>query len=142
MPDNEEIIEVEENEEEPIVDPSWSDEPEPDEHAKFKDLYEIDLGNDECSYCILSSFNDVIFLENFELDNYTANNTVGTLPSDCVPSTNIYLPCVISETSTAITILKIDTNGNLSIPSSHSSAILHTLGLTFNICANYFNKED
>lgn len=128
-------------EEEPVVDPTWGDEPEANEHAKFRNIYIITDTNNNSIPCIFSALNDVIFLRNFTLTNYTGNATFATLPTDLRPTIVAYLPCVISSgNDLAITFITINTNGTMSIPSSHTSAILHTAYHSFNLSPDFFTE--
>ena len=82
---------------EPTVDPSWGDAPDLNEHAKFKNIYEITLNSTTVGYCLYTSLNDVVFLSNFNLTNYTALDSFGTLPSDCTPITDIFMPIIVND---------------------------------------------
>lgn len=126
--------------EEPVVDPSWSDAPETNEHARFRDIYEILDGSNVICYCIYTSLNDVIFLEDITIQNYTADSALGTMASDCIPSIDQYITCVVDDgTNFTLTYCKIDSTGQISIPVSYVSATIHLRGLSYNNCANYFN---
>lgn len=129
-------------EQEPVVDPSWSDTPEPNEHARFKDIYEIVDNNTAVGYCIISALNDVIFLNDFTLTNYTSNTTFGTLNSNCIPDTQAYIPVIVNDGTNIInTYLIISTSGEIALPDSYSSVTIYTKRLSFNNCANYFDPS-
>lgn len=127
-------------EQEPVVDPSWSDTPEANEHARFKNIYDITLNNTNVGYCILSALNDVIFLNNFTVANYTAGDTFGELLDACIPDSITYIPVVIDDGTNMLNSYVIVSNiGEMSLPDSYTSATIFLKRLSFNNCPNYFN---
>lgn len=126
--------------EEPIVDPSWGDAPDKNEHAKFKNIYEITLNNSAVGYCLYTSLNDVVFLTNYSLFNYTAGDSFGELNTNCIPDYDIYLPIIVNDgTNKLNTYCHINTSGEMSLPDSYTAVDVYLIGLEFNNCANYFS---
>ena len=125
---------------EPTVDPSWGDAPDKNEHAKFKNIYEITLNNSAVGYYLFSALNDIIFLTNFTLTNYIANDVFGELNTNACPNYDIYIPIIVNDGSNLInTYCYINSQGEMTLPNSYSNVDIYLIGISFNISANYFS---
>lgn len=87
--------------------------------------------------CILTLDNIVTLMGNITLTNYTANTTIATLADQMLPSDTVKtLVCANDDVVT----LTVDTEGNMSINQSYTSATLYLNGVCFNVCDTYYNS--
>lgn len=84
---------------------------------------------------MLTSANDVQPIGDWTILDYQASETFGTLPNECRPKKEVKIPVVID---TAIDILSIQTNGDMSLANSHDAGILYLSGINFNISDNWY----
>lgn len=109
---------------------------------------------------ILTLDNDVILMDNVTLATYTADSTFATLPESMRPQNDIVIPVYLdSKIDATIPVLlyntlgldaepaslnlmplKINPNGELSIPVSVDNGTLYLNGVTFNVCGTYYNS--
>lgn len=97
--------------------------------------------------CNIQTLDNIIMLcDDIELANYTMNNAFFKLSdSSMYPGSDLKIPVFITDKSVIPNVyyilpLKIDTQGELSLPSSFGTATVHTNGLCFHINSKYYNQ--
>lgn len=124
-----------------VINDNSGDAPEENASAKLLGIFLIELEENASSmypFVIVTSMYDIQFLGNIEISSYTANSTFATLLEFCRPARTVYLPVVIENNNQfALTFCKINSNGEMSIPSSHLNATLYFNGLNMNLSMNY-----
>lgn len=85
---------------------------------------------------MLSCVNDVQFMGDCMIMNYTPGATLTTLPPECRPSTEVRVPVVVD---TRLDVLAVQTNGVVSLNAS-TDGMVHLAGLSFNISMNWYSN--
>lgn len=87
---------------------------------------------------MLSCTNDVQILGDAALTNYTANDEVLVLPTECRPDRVVKIPVIVNDGTDRVVPLTIDTNGNCSLPYSYASADVYLSGVNFNVSDRWY----
>ena len=85
---------------------------------------------------MLSCVNDVQFMGDCMIMNYTPGATLTTLPPECRPSTEVRVPVVVDA---RLDVLSIQTNGAVSLNAS-TDGMVYLAGLSFNISMNWYSS--
>ena len=85
---------------------------------------------------MLSCVNDVQFMGDCMITNYTPGATLTTLPPECRPSTEVRVPVVVD---TRLDVLTVQTNGVVSLNAS-TDGMVYLAGLFFNISMNWYSN--
>lgn len=85
---------------------------------------------------MLSCVNDVQFMGDCMITNYTPGATLTTLPPECRPSTEVRVPVAVD---TNVDVLSIQTNGAVSLHAS-TDGMVYLAGLSFNISMNWYSN--
>ena len=83
---------------------------------------------------MLSCVNDVQFMGDCMIMNYTPGATLTTLPPECRPSTEVRVPVVVD---TRLDVLGVQTNGVVSLNAS-TDGMVYLAGVSFNISSNWY----
>lgn len=93
--------------------------------------------------CIQSKDNIVMFCDDLDVSNYTANDVLLELPdASMYPSTEIIIPvCVTENNNTRIAPLTVNIAGELSLPFSYTSATVHLNGICWHVNSQYYTPS-
>ena len=87
---------------------------------------------------MLTSTNDVQIMGDANLTNYTANDNVLTLPTECRPDRIVKIPVIVNDGTDRVVPFTIDTNGNCTLPYSYTSADVYLSGVNFNVSDRWY----
>lgn len=100
------------------------------------------VNNNPCAFMTLN--NIVMFCDDVEINNYTAETTILKLPeSSMFPSFDVFFPVIITDKSTnpnqiAQTIAKAKNDGTIVLLENFTDAIVHLNGQNFHANSKYY----
>ena len=119
----------------------------PNVFTLYKGKYEMDFvegvsSSDDPSVMLTS--NDIVcFLRDIELQTYTAGSRIATMPDACRPAADVILPVAVSVgENRTIELLTVEDDGMMSLAKDVQGAIVEVAGLTYNIGAKFYSKEN
>lgn len=110
-------------------------------YNKLGDLQTLTLSNDvQCDNpcCILTLDCTVQLMGNMHLNGYEANTAIATLPTSMRPLDEVRLPVYLD---TSIKQLTVTPEGEIRLDEDVVAGLLHTNGVSFNICGRYYNSD-
>lgn len=123
----------------------------PDVFTLFDPVYEVELqgdwyttNGDKTFHMLKTRTNDVIFMEEFYIDNPGAGSLLLNLPEAITPSVNAYVPVLYanwSQSSVKVASLQINTDGSVclcQIEGSEDKNKILSAGLSYNCSNRYY----
>lgn len=108
----------------------------------YKGKYEVTPAENvtmDSTSVMLATVNDVQFTGNATCGNYSMDDPVLTLPEECRPSEDLYIPVVAQAgETTQVIYMHIEPNGYISLEESYEQLTLLLRGVTFNIASNFY----
>ena len=119
----------------------------PNVFTLYKGKYEMDFVEGVSSSddpTVMLTANDIVcLLRDIELQTYTAGSRIATMPDACRPAADVILPVAVSVgENRTVELLTVEDDGMMSLAKDVQGAIVEVAGLTYNIGAKFYSKEN
>lgn len=89
---------------------------------------------------MLSCTNDVQIIGDCTLTNYTALETITTLPEECRSGKVVKIPVIVDDGTERMVALTVNVDGTVTLPFDYASAVIYLSGVNFNISDNWYRE--